>query len=323
MNDAERESRRPLRLRRRRILAAAAPVVLLVAATAYVQQKYEPIFAAPVITHEAVAKPCHTLRAVCYPCKAPEWLAKVVGCPERVVELFAPREVAVLAEPDLAGRAVRLSVFVNEQRLGPVIADWASPPELSKEFPEIAWSEQGCVRRERGSMVFHGTFPLKQEVVDLVRVLQKSASAGVAPPLEGGHMFEAALNNEDDGALAAFLCLYGCLDSGPPAFDAEVIAKTMSAVKTVQFFADFKGEDALEAQLVLTGWPEDEETMAELAFLTEVVRGEAARELRKDPYKMGFGGDTAREGSIVTVNLSLTGFAKFFEKEDEETEANA
>lgn len=307
---------------KRKALIVAVPAALVLAAVFYVQKKYEPIFAAPVITHEAVAEPCQTLRAVCYPCKAPEWLAKVVGCPERVVELFAPREVALLAEPDLGEQAVRLSVFVNEQRLGPVIADWASPPELSKEFPEIAWSEQGCVRQERGSMVFHGTFPLKQEVVDLVRVLQKSASAGVAPPLEGGHMFEAGLSNEDDGAVAAFLCLYGCLDSGPPAFDAEAVAKNLSAVKTVRFFADFQGEDALEAQLVLTGWPEEDAAMAELAFLTEVVRIEADRELRKEKYQVRVSGGTNRNGCVVTVRFRLTGLAKFFE-EEEKIEQNA
>lgn len=291
-------------------------MLILTALAAVIQRKYEPLLAAPVVTHDVVATPRHTLRIVLYPTMAPTALSNLLDLPEWIVAPFAPREIAVLAEPDLNSKKVRLAVFLNDQRLGPVIADYASEPYLSKDVPFIDWDERGCVRTERGSLVLQGDIPLKSRVADLVCALRKSTEAGMAPPLQGGHMFEAALSNEDGGALAALLCLYSCLDSGPPAFDFEVVAHNLSSVKTIHITADFESDDVLVAKLVLTGWPEAEQAMAELAFLTEVVRGELAGELRKDAYKIGVGGGTDRQGTLVTMDIRFSGLAAYFQKSE-------
>ena len=297
------------------LIAVLALLTFLAVAAAYLQQKYEPIVAAPVVTHDAVATPRQTLRAVFYPPLARAALSGLVDLPEWIVEPLAPREIALLAEPNLDAETVRLQVFVNEQRLGPVIAGYVTEPDLSQDVPFVQWDARGVVREGRGSMVLQGTMRIKPEVAALLRSLRQATNAPV-PTLEGGHLFEAAMSNEDEGAVATVVALLRYLDSGPPAFDEEAVTRNLSALKSVRIIADLVSDDAVEVQLFLSGRADAENDMADLAFLTEVARAEAADVLNKDPYKIGLSGSVDRKGSDVTVKLTLTGLAKYFKGED-------
>lgn len=297
------------------LIAVLALLTFLAVAAAYLQQKYEPIVAAPVVTHDAVATPRQTLRAVFYPPLARAALSGLVDLPEWIVEPLAPREIALLAEPNLDSETVRLQVFVNEQRLGPVIAGYVTEPDLSQDVPFVQWDARGVVREGRGSMVLQGTMRIKPEVAALLRSLRQATNAPV-PTLEGGHLFEAAMSNEDEGAVATVVALLRYLDSGPPAFDEEAVTRNLSALKSVRIIADLVSDDAVEVQLFLSGRADAENDMADLAFLTEVARAQAADVLNKDPYKIGLSGSTDRKGSDVTVKLTLTGLAKYFKGED-------
>jgi hypothetical protein len=290
-------------------------LTFLAVAAGYVQQKYEPIVAAPVVTHDVVATPRQTLRAVFYPPLARAALSGLVDLPEWIVEPLAPREIALLAEPNLDAETVRFQVFVNEQRLGPVIAGYVTEPDLSHDVPFVQWDVRGVVREERGSMALQGTMRIKPELAALLRSLRQ-ANEAPAPALEGGHLFEAALSNEDEGAVATVVALLRYLDSGPAAFDEEVFTRNLAVLDSVRIVADLVSDDSVEVQLLLNGRADAEEAMADLAFLMEVVRGEVADILKKDAYKIGISGSTDRKGSEVTVKLTLTGLKKFFEGED-------
>ena len=304
-----------MKRRRKILIVALASLTFLAVAAGYVQQKYEPIVAAPVVTHDAVATPRQTLRAVFYPPLARAALSSLVDLPEWIVEPLAPREIALLAEPNLDAETVKLQVFVNEQRLGPVIAGYVTEPDLSKDVPFVQWDVRGIVREGRGSMALQGTMRIKPEVAALLRSLRQATEAPV-PTLEGGHLFEAALSNEDEGAVAAVVALLRYLATGPAVFDEEAVARNLAPLKSVRIVADLVSEDAVEVQLLMSGRPEAESAMADLAFFTEVATPKVAEMLNKDPYKIGISGSTGRKGSEVTVKLKLTGLAKFFKGGD-------
>jgi hypothetical protein len=304
-----------MKRRRKILIVVLASLTFLAVAAGYVQQKYEPLVAAPVVTHDAVATSRQTLRAVFYPPLARAALSGLVDLPEWIVEPLAPREIALLAEPNLDSETVRIQVFVNEQRLGPVIAGYVTEPGLSQDVPFVQWDVRGVVREGRGSMVLQGTMRIKPEVAALLRSLRQTAEAPV-PALEGGHLFEAALSNEDEGAVAAVVTLLRYLDTGPPAFSEEAVTRNLAALESVHVIADLVSEDSVVVQLFLTGRADAEAAMADLAFLAEVAIPEAATVLNGDPYKIGLSGSTNRKGSEVTVKLTLTGLAKYFKGED-------
>ncbi|MBN2308293.1 MAG: hypothetical protein JXR94_04945, partial [Candidatus Hydrogenedentes bacterium] len=133
------------------VLVSLAALVIVAAIVADV--KYEAIRPAPAVSHEAVAPPDATLRVVAWPPRAQEYLARHVlqklGVSEGVVDKVMPYEAAVLLSPDLGTGEVGVSLFVNEQRLGPVVADFVKPADLQRAFPPIAWAPEGMVRERR------------------------------------------------------------------------------------------------------------------------------------------------------------------------------
>ena len=304
-----------MKRRRKILIAVLASLTFLAVAAGYVQQKYEPIVAAPVVTHDAVATPRQTLRAVFYPPLARAALSRLVDLPEWIVEPLAPREIALLAEPNLDAETVRLQVFVNEQRLGPVIAGYVTEPDLSEDVPFVQWDARGIVREGRGSMVLQGTMRIKPEVAALLRSLRMAPTAPV-PTLEGKHLFEAALSNEDEGAVAMIVALIRYLNTDAVAFDEEVVTRNLAALKSVRVIADLVSEDAVEIQLFLSGRPGSEDTMGELAFLFEVAAPEAAKMLKEKPLEIGLVETSDRKGTDVIVKVTLNGLAKYFKGED-------
>ncbi|MCX5771159.1 MAG: hypothetical protein NTZ09_12945 [Candidatus Hydrogenedentes bacterium] len=303
-----------MRRRRKILIAALASLTFLAVATGYVQQKYEPIVAAPVVTHEAVATPRQTLRAVFYPPLARAALSGLLGLPEWIVEPLAPREIALLAAPNLDSETVELQVFVNEQRLGPVIAGYVNEPDLSQDVPFVQWDARGVVREGRGSMVLEGTMRIKPELAALLRSLRLAPTAPV-PTLEGGHLFEAALSNEDEGAVATIVALMRYLNA-EVAFDEEAVTRNLAALESVRIIADLVSEDAVVMQLFLNGRPGSEAAMGELAFLFEVAAPEATKYLNPKPLEIGLLESSERKGTEVVVKLTLNGLAKHFKGED-------
>jgi hypothetical protein len=303
-------------------IVASASVLFLVAAAALVQQKYEPIVPAPIVTHDAVATSKHTLRAVFYPTLARGPLASLIKLPEWIVVPLAPREVALLAEPDLNSNSFHLEIFLNERRLGPLIASSVTvgateagsgrgKPDLSKDVPFVLWDPRGFVREERGSMLLNGDMPIAPDTVEMLRSLYHPDAPPAPPTLEGNHMFELAVDNRDGGAVAAVLALMSNLDKGPAPFTPAVLAKNLEPVAELHATADFSSDDVIEAKLILKGKPGCETQMESLAFLTEVARDEVAGQLWSQ-YKLGFAGQTDREGCVVTVTFKIVGLAKVF-----------
>ena len=304
-----------MKRRTKLLIAAVVPLTFLAVAAGYVQQKYEPLVAAPVVTHDTVATPRQTLRAVFYPPLAQAALSGLLDLPEWVVKPLAPREIALLAEPDLDAETVQLQVFVNEQRLGPIIAGYVTEPDLSQDVPFVQWDARGVVREERGSMMLQGTMRIKPELAALLRSLRETKEAPV-PALEGGHLFEAALSNEDEGAVATIVAILRYLDSGPPPFDEEALTRNLAPLKSVRIVADLVSDDSVVVQLFLNGRAGSESAMADLAFLCEAAAPEAAKILSKDPYKINLSESSDRKGTDVTIKLTLTGLAKYFKGED-------
>ncbi len=299
-----------MKRRSKLIIAALISLTFLAVAAAYVQQKYEPLVAAPVVTHETVATPRQTLRAVFYPPLAQTALSYLVDLPEWIVEPLAPREIALLAEPNLDKETVQFQVFINEQRLGPVIAGYVTEPDLTQDVPFVQWDARGVVREGRGSMALQGKMHIEPEIAALLRSLRQTNEAPV-PTLEGNHLFEAALSNEDQGAVAAIVALLRYLEKPAP-FDEVALTRNLAVLNSARIVADLVSDDAIDIKLFLSGRPGTEDAMGDLAFLCEAVTPEFTGIVNKKPYEIWVSESAERKGTEVIVKVTLSGLAKHF-----------
>lgn len=115
-----------------------------------------------------------------------------------------PREIALLAGSNYATGQMDLTVFVNERRGGPFIAQLTEQSAALAGMPFIRWTSPGLTMPRRGVLSATGSIPLPNGLES--RILEHWTHQPAADPIliEGGHQFELTVDNRN-GELLTFM----------------------------------------------------------------------------------------------------------------------
>lgn len=303
------------------IIAAIAILVIVVlvvvVAAIVIDSKYGAVTTANRVSHRTVAPADAGIRLVADPALGEPILEKHVFANMGGAAAFAqkgmPYELAFFIAPGLDDNVGNLTVFINEQRLGPVIAEEVTRMVLAGQVPYATWPPDGMVLQERGILLLEGDIPLSPVYIEVAREIWGVVSPLPPPEVEGGHFIEAAIDNRDGGAYALFGSLFERHNQGPLPFDRKELARSLWLISIMRIQADPASPDDLSLRVVLECNPEaGEGDIGTLAFLIGMLRGEVAKGLQES-YGAGLEGTVRQEGLNVICEYTVTNIGPMLE----------
>ncbi|MBW7865930.1 MAG: hypothetical protein GX580_09795 [Candidatus Hydrogenedens sp.] len=194
------------------VLIVLAVLVLGAVVAATMAARSAGAFASPVVSHDTVATPKTRLWLVVNPApvlpilmpliptEIPDNQLPVAVNPQKWIEPFLPREVALMAAPNFATGKADLTLFVNEQRGGPTILKLALQQGLPA-VPQIQWTGQGIELPERGNLQLRASMPIPDGVEEVLAENWKQTPPSEPLRITGGHQVEAMLDNRNGDLL--------------------------------------------------------------------------------------------------------------------------
>lgn len=168
------------------------------------------LFAAPVVSHTTLVTPKNRLSVIVNPQKTiaallplfPESVqaGPVAVDPRKWLSSFLPNEIALLATPNLATGKIEATVFVNEQRGGPMIVEMARQSPLP-EIPGVTFAPEGLQLPARGNLQLRATMPIPESVEAVITENWKQTPPSEQLLPEGTHHLELILDNRNGDLL--------------------------------------------------------------------------------------------------------------------------
>lgn len=238
---------------------------------------------ADLVSHETLTDPATRLRAVIKLDSLADFIATLlppdIPMPswipytrEEAVRAFLPHEAAILATSDYGTGEVRLTVFVNEQRGGPIIVQELNKAGILSKAKFIQWLPPRLVLRRRGVITATGTLPLPDGLEEHILRSWTHDSPAVPLLVSGSNQLEVALDNRNGDVvtyMAAIMKAMG-MDWRAPYKDpiAKGFMEILVNVYSVRLTANLTSRDTAEAQLRLDAAPA---AIGQLEFLFGVV----------------------------------------------------
>lgn len=287
----------------------AVIVVVAVIAAVVADVKFQAVRSAPPYSHTTVAAAGHSQRIVIVPDRGRDYLLKHIlqysGAPDALVSRVLPYEAAILLDPDLDTGETAVLVFVNERRMGPVLADTVNGIGIEQAVPMVAWDGEGMVQQHRGVLVMRGTLTIPETYRTIVRQEWGSVTPMKPMEIEGGHLLEAVLDNRDGAACALITTIYPQLTPGKPLpYDPEELAKSLWDIAAIRVAVDLLNDNEMALRITFESNPQvSEDDMASLAFMLGTLRAQLDASVPE-----GISGTSLREGLNVICDWRVTNF---------------
>jgi len=250
-------------LKRGCLIAAAVGGALLILAVAAVDFRYGLLRSSPRINHTDYAPARSSFRLAIDPEPAlPVLLPKLAAqnpplpVPTPLLRYVMPYEIAFMADPDPSLLQSETVLFVNDRRLGPVLAQHSAQLGITQRFPRIQWETPGLQRERRGVLMQTGAEPLSQRNLALLEEYWGTVSPLSSLELEGGHFMEAVMDLRDG---RGFLLLADWLGRGVPPDSLTHPTQLVHFVKnvaTIRIFLNLPSESDLAVQFRIECRPE-------------------------------------------------------------------
>lgn len=274
---------------------------------------FHALLSSPESSYKLVAKERDVARAVIRPDMWSPFLVPLtsagLGIPQWALDAVLPWEVALLASPQDNGQGLSITVFVNERRLGPLVTREATAERMQKWCPSVCWAS-GFAPLEEGVLLAEGTLALREpENQALVQHWPAPLASPSQVEITGGHGLEIALDNRSGGAYAVLAGIISNLPKGSCPYDPDVLAADCVPIASMRVVGDLIDADQATLQVAvqfLAGT--SEEQMAEMAFLLEVLSGEAGGVLRNE-LKLGLSSRITRQAQTARCEMTVTGLA--------------
>lgn len=304
--------RRILKWFRRLILILVVLALLVGFGVIALDRHYHFLWASPTLPVEKMCPRPAAIEAVLHIGRAAAiWQAQLeqkTGLPPEWLGRVLPREAAFFCQTDPIDATADLTLFVNERRFGPALAsllnripDWHATAFVRWANAGFAWEKPGLIRRR-------GALPIPE---DLAQILQHYRRVDTELPAESAReaaFFEMRLDNRDGGAVASFMSLHRALAGRPAAYTPEALAKNLEIVGWSTVAATAATPETIDLEWVIACLPDAPEAgISELAYLTDVLREEAANALRNQ-FNLNLWGGTTREGTSLRCDWHLSGY---------------
>jgi hypothetical protein len=297
------------------LLVVALLVIAGIAAFVIADRKFA-ILKSPPFSYSPFVTRDTRLQLAMWPERAAETVTALmeISLPENrrpsnwFVRRVLPQQTAVLMAPDMSAGIIGVTVFINEQRLGPVIRDNINSANISTSVPAVHWAAEGMVLEKRGVLTLHGETPIDPLTMQLTQETWSKDEVTEALPLEGSHAAEMVLDNRDGGAfaiLSALGLLQGDNGKNDPAFFVGMFAN----VSSIRIFADFPATHDAEIIIRVECRPEVEEDIpGSLQFFLDMGISQAKKELQAKGVAVT--GASRIEGKTIVGEYTISGLDK-------------
>lgn len=295
------------------VLLAFAGVLLLalIVALGYAQSRYEAVFRAPRVQHEAFTTGNTALKIIVKPPLAQRRIATLLlprqSLPDWLLNMTVPEETALLFDPDLDQSVLRVRMFINYARLGPVIRDSLNSGGVTQSLPGIQWAPPEVVMKQPGVLLLEGSAPISREAVTGTTEQWIEAGGFSPPPIEGTHVFEAALENRNGKGYATLMALAELNGPLDPKVTNFFNPMTMFSLGSLHVYADFVDPDTLAVNLLGEANPgAGPDAPKHVKFYIDAIQGLISGELRRK-YGAELEGKSTIEGDSVRGVYTIKG----------------
>ena len=238
-------------------------IILVIGAIAlfYANSQYDFLFAGPQISHETLLTPGVRIRAVAKPALAKPIVSKMLGASAPspwILDRVIPYEAALLASPDIGTGRIDIKLFLNPQRLAPIIAQAADSYSIPQKIGYITWPSQTFDVSTRGVLSLDGFMDIDDATANLIRSEWGTVQIPNLPPFEGGHLAEASIDNRA-GRLFTIVSVFANQGLMALPMPAESLRKTIAPIATMSINTDLAGDAELAIHVVVDCQPTAEE----------------------------------------------------------------
>lgn len=240
------------------VLVALAILLLVALVAVYVaNSRYQFLFAGPHVSHETRLTQAVRVRAVAKPPLARPLVSKILGASAPspwILERVIPYEAALLASPDITSERIDIVLFLNPQRLAPVIAGAADAYSIPKRVEYVAWTSDTFDDSKRGVLSLDGYMAIDSATVNAVKAEWGTVQLPSLPAFEGTHLGELSIDNRD-GSLYTLLSTFANQNLLALPMPLESLRKTIAPVATMSVTADLSGDDEMAIKLIVDCQP--------------------------------------------------------------------
>ena len=279
------------------------------------------LLTARVIGHDFVATPETRLRIAVntiqlgndlYPylpenLPIPSWIPW--DLPTLIPTVF-PREIAVLGGSDYRDSAFNLTVFINEQKGGPMLPQYLNKQmRVLQSIPAVEWEGEGFQLEERGLLAAEGHIPLPLGLEDIILETWSLDAPEALLTLNGGHMAEGVIDNRNGEIMTLIGGLAPIWDRSLESLqddpNLQLLFTMLPNIRDIRMAADFTNLDTI---LIQTHINVDESVGGQLEFFLPMgIMGIAPRVKAQYGIAMTQESIWNRDEEIFECNVTLTG----------------
>jgi len=244
---------------------------------------------------------------------------------EDFIQSVLPRELAVLAGADYANAKLDITVFLNEQRGGPVILDTLNDTAFFETLDTIAWEPPAFAMPQRGIIQTQGTVPLTPAVEEWLLEFWAPKRGRSDLTLPNKNMLEASFDNTDGEGMAVAAALLEAYGQDPERYLKDPgIESILIYTDTARLQAELTELDEITIKLQLIAHEDAHMTPRLLALggVKTVVEKYLQPALRRNynidlRFKPGEDPDWYEDDGrrVMLTTLVMTGFRPLLERE--------
>ncbi len=280
---------------------------------------------APEISHEEFATTETRIRLVLKPELLAPYLIDFV--PDDAVDMPAdrfelkevlhhiiPREVALLARSDIIARRIRLTLFINEKRGGPLVATLVNEANPFAQAPQVEWTSNGLELHQRGALVAEGYIPIPGEVESELLQIWPSRAQEASATIEGNNQLELVIDNHNGDILALTGAIVAATGNDWNTLRQEDMAdmaiNIMESIHVARLAANMIDGDTAAIDLEIAA---DQESGPTLHFLLTGLAEPQLKELLQEDFNMMLTGNLHwdEQRSAIIGAYTLTGMDAF------------
>ncbi|HDP35611.1 MAG TPA: hypothetical protein ENN29_10940 [Candidatus Hydrogenedentes bacterium] len=229
---------------------------------------------------------------------------------QEVLHHILPREVALLGRADVVGRRMRLTLFINEKRGGPLIEQIVSDANPFEKIKQISWTSDRLELRGRGALVAEGYLPIPGEVEAELFEIWPTRSQQAPAAVQGNNQAELVVDNSNGDilALAAAVAVAAgeSWDSVRKEQMADMAVSIIESIHVARLAANMTDKNTVDFDLKITA---DPKSGPGLQFLLAGLAMPWLTDKLRDDYDLTLKGDVKWDEaqSAVVGRYTLSG----------------
>ncbi|HNR36757.1 MAG TPA: hypothetical protein PKO36_16385 [Candidatus Hydrogenedentes bacterium] len=282
-------------------------IAAVVVAALVVDSKFGVIWGSPRIPHATLVKPeTRAMLSVDVP-RAKDFIKrqflKNLRVPDSVIPYALPYEAGLIVTPDYVLGEMNMTLFVNDRRLAPVIADKVNGFKLPAPMDE--WFTEKMAAKQRGLLRRDGTAKMDKLFLAKLKTLWNKPAPGDTLKIEGGHTLELVLDNRDGSLLAMASAV-----ASAKGFDLSTVLTegrmgVFTNIGSIRLQGDILPDDSIKLLLTVECTPEAEEAMAKVLGMA-LEMGFNQLQMMAKMKGISIEGKAAVEGKRVRGEYTLT-----------------